>query len=95
MVGNIIFNSNDFLSLEESILASLLQMEDLEIEEVEVWQSLIKWGIGNTSKIIEKALVNWDAEDFAALEKTIQKCIPLIRYYVISGDDYFDHIILS
>ncbi|KAG9287968.1 hypothetical protein G9A89_017563 [Geosiphon pyriformis] len=96
MVGSnpdIIFNSNDFLSLEESVLVSLLQMEDLEMEEVEVWRSLIKWGIGNTTKIIEKELVNWDAEDFAALEKTIHKCIPLIRYYDISGDDYFNYFI--
>ncbi|KAG9287964.1 hypothetical protein G9A89_017559 [Geosiphon pyriformis] len=88
-----IFKSNDFLSLEESVLVSLLQREDLEIEEIELWQSLIKWGIGNTSKITEKKLMSWGAEDFAALEKTIHKCIPLIRYYDISGDDYFDHIV--
>ncbi|KAG9287974.1 hypothetical protein G9A89_017569 [Geosiphon pyriformis] len=96
MVGSnpdIIFNSNDFLSLEESVLVSLLQMEDLVMEEIEVWQSLIKWGIGNTSRLVEKKLVSWSAEDFAGLEKTIHKCIPLIRYYDISGDDYLNHII--
>ncbi|KAG9287971.1 hypothetical protein G9A89_017566 [Geosiphon pyriformis] len=96
MVGSnpdIIFNSNDFLSLEESVLVSLLQMEDLEMEEVEVWQSLIKWGIRNTPRLVGKKLVSWSAEDFAALEKTIHKCIPLIRYYDISGDDYFNYFI--
>ncbi|KAG9287970.1 hypothetical protein G9A89_017565 [Geosiphon pyriformis] len=88
-----IFKSNDFLSLKESILISLLQKDDLNMKEIEVWQSLIKWGIRNTPRLVEKKLVSWSAEDFAALEKTIHKCIPLIRYYDISGDDYFDHVI--
>ncbi|KAG9287972.1 hypothetical protein G9A89_017567 [Geosiphon pyriformis] len=96
MVGNnpqFIFKSNDFLSLEESVLVSLLQKDDLNMEEIEVWQSLIKWGIGNTPRLIEQELVSWDAEKFAALQKTIRKCIPLIRYYDISGDDYFNYVI--
>ncbi|KAG9293438.1 hypothetical protein G9A89_009162 [Geosiphon pyriformis] len=88
-----IFKSNDFLFLEESILASLLQRDGLRMEEIDVWQSLIKWGIGNTPRLVEKKLVSWGPEDFAALEKTIHKCIPLIRYYDISGDDYFEYVI--
>ncbi|KAG9287958.1 hypothetical protein G9A89_017553 [Geosiphon pyriformis] len=88
-----IFKSNDFLSLEESVLVFLLEVGDLNMEEIEVWKSLIKWGIGNTPRLVEKKLVSWSAEDFAALEKTIHKCIPLIRYCDISGGDYFDHVI--
>ncbi|KAG9306491.1 hypothetical protein G9A89_008427 [Geosiphon pyriformis] len=86
-------NSIDFLSLEESALVSLLQTCDFKIKEIEVWQSLIKWGIGKTPRLFGKKLMTWDSEDFAALEKTIHQCIPLIRYYNISGDDYFKHIL--
>ncbi|KAG9287959.1 hypothetical protein G9A89_017554 [Geosiphon pyriformis] len=88
-----IFKSNDLHSLEESVLVFLLQINNLKMKEVELWQSLIKWGIGNTPRLVEKKLVSWSAEDFAALEITIRKCIPLIRYCDISGDDYFDHVI--
>ncbi|KAG9287963.1 hypothetical protein G9A89_017558 [Geosiphon pyriformis] len=88
-----IFKSNDFLSLEESVLVFLLEIDDLDMKEIEVWKSLIKWGIGNTPRLVKKKLVSWGAEDFAALEKTIHKCIPLIRYCDISGDDFFDHVI--
>ncbi|KAG9306504.1 hypothetical protein G9A89_008440 [Geosiphon pyriformis] len=88
-----IFKSNDFFSLEESVLLSLVQTYDLKIEEIELWHSLIKWGIGNTQRLVGKKLVTWDSEDFAALEKTIHQFIPLIRYYGISGNDYFKHVL--
>ncbi|KAG9306490.1 hypothetical protein G9A89_008426 [Geosiphon pyriformis] len=88
-----IYESIDFLSLEESILVSLLQRDDLKMEEIEVWQSLIKWGIGNTPRLVKKKLASWNLKDFAALQKTVHQCIPLIRYNDISGDDYFEHVI--
>ncbi|RHZ79106.1 hypothetical protein Glove_151g4 [Diversispora epigaea] len=42
---NLIFDSSDFTSLEESAIVSLLERDDLQIEEIKVWDYVIKWGI--------------------------------------------------
>ncbi|CAI2171154.1 9559_t:CDS:2 [Funneliformis geosporum] len=41
----IIFDSVDFLEFEEYILVALLKHDNLQIEEIELWDYLIKWGI--------------------------------------------------
>jgi hypothetical protein len=41
----IIFDSKEFLNFEDYILVALLKQENLQIEEIELWDYLIKWGI--------------------------------------------------
>jgi len=36
------FNSSNFLTLEESILLELLKREDLQIDEIKLWNYLLK-----------------------------------------------------
>ncbi|CAG8700072.1 10845_t:CDS:1, partial [Ambispora leptoticha] len=87
-----LFKSNDFLSLEESVLVSLLKRNDLKIDEDEIWNSVIKWGTGNTLNLPNQPVSKWTSQNFAALEKTLHRCIPLIRYRDITSDDYFEKI---
>ncbi|CAG8709369.1 4703_t:CDS:2, partial [Ambispora leptoticha] len=89
---HMIFEANDFLSLEKSILVSMLKRDDLGMDEIEIWNSIIKWGKGNTLNLPEKPVTEWNSENFVALEKTLHQCIPLIRYSDISGNDYFEKI---
>ncbi|CAI2173034.1 12150_t:CDS:2 [Funneliformis geosporum] len=44
----IIFKSKDFNLLNEDTLLVLLQNEKLKVEEIEKWESIIKWGISQT-----------------------------------------------
>src|SRR4051794_27514136 len=37
------FNSQKFPTLKESILLTLVESEDLQIDEIELWNHLIKW----------------------------------------------------
>src|SRR3989337_3629899 len=46
-----IFCSNDFLSLDRDILFSLLKSDNLRIEEIIIWDGLIKWGINQTPEL--------------------------------------------
>ena len=46
-----IFSSNDFLSLDKDILFNLLKRDDLQIEEIVIWDSLIKWGINQITEL--------------------------------------------
>ena len=42
------FTAKNFPSLDKDILFILLKRDDLQIKEVDVWDSLIKWGIEQT-----------------------------------------------
>ncbi|CAG8538055.1 9613_t:CDS:2 [Ambispora leptoticha] len=68
---HIIFEASDFLSLEESVLVSMLKCDDLAMDEIEIWNSIIKWGKGNTLNLPKRPVMEWKSEDFAALKKTL------------------------
>src|SRR4051794_22168089 len=42
---NMIFESGDFTSLQETALISILQRDDLKVDEIKIWDYVIKWGI--------------------------------------------------
>ncbi|CAG8743874.1 22192_t:CDS:2, partial [Racocetra persica] len=87
-----IFDSNDFPLLDIVTMICLLRRDDLGLEEIEIWNYLIKWGIANSQKLLDENVTKWSDEDisswsddqFMALKVTISQCIPLIRYYHIS-----------
>ncbi|CAG8505636.1 3593_t:CDS:2 [Ambispora leptoticha] len=89
---HMIFKTGDFLSLEESRLVSLLKLENIAMDEIEIWDSIIKWGIINTSTLGQQHISKWTLQNFTALEKTLHHCIPLIRYSDISSDDFFEKL---
>ncbi|RHZ67602.1 hypothetical protein Glove_300g91 [Diversispora epigaea] len=45
---NLIFESEDFTSLQETALISILQRDDLKVEEIKIWDYVIKWGIAQS-----------------------------------------------
>ncbi|RHZ45965.1 hypothetical protein Glove_641g15 [Diversispora epigaea] len=83
---NLIFDAEDFTSLQESALVSLLKRDDLQLEEVVIWEYIIKWGIAQNSTL-PVDLKEWTKENFKTLKITLQQCLPLIRYFHISGND--------
>ncbi|CAG8579757.1 6121_t:CDS:2, partial [Ambispora gerdemannii] len=87
------FESGDFLSLKEHELVSLLKYDNLAMDEIEVWNSIIKWGTKNTLNLSDQPISKWTPKNFAALEETLHQCIPLIRYSDISSNDYFEKVI--
>ncbi|RHZ70501.1 hypothetical protein Glove_271g29 [Diversispora epigaea] len=83
---NLIFDAEDFASLQESALVSLLKRDDLQLEEVIIWEYIIKWGIAQNSTL-PLNLNEWTKENFLTLKTTLQQCLPLIRYFHIPGTD--------
>ncbi|RHZ76567.1 hypothetical protein Glove_196g73 [Diversispora epigaea] len=83
---SLIFKAEDFNSLQESALVSLLKRDDLQLEEVVIWEYIIKWGIAQSSTL-PVDLKEWTNENFTTLKSTLQQCLPLIRYFHISGTD--------
>jgi len=81
-----------FLALDENIMIQLLKRDDLEMDEIEIWGYLIKWGISKTNCPSEENLSDWTKQDFTTLEKVLHNCLPLIRYFQISSTDLYDKI---
>ncbi|RHZ70439.1 hypothetical protein Glove_271g40 [Diversispora epigaea] len=88
---NLIFDAEDFVSLQEPALVSLLKRDDLQLEEVIIWEYIIKWGIGQNSTL-PVDLKEWNDENFTTLKTTLQQCLPLIRYFHIPSTDVLKKI---
>ncbi|GBB84562.1 hypothetical protein RclHR1_11120006 [Rhizophagus clarus] len=81
----------NFLSLDKEVLFDLLK-EDLQMNEIDIWKYLIKWGIEQTSGL-EDNKIKWNNDNYKALKKTLNQFIPLIRYAGISHKEFFDKVI--
>ncbi|RHZ86041.1 hypothetical protein Glove_55g63 [Diversispora epigaea] len=88
---NLIFESEDFTSLEETALVSLLKRDDLQIKEIEIWDYVIKWGIAQ-NPTLPTNLEEWPKENFMTLKTTLRQCLPLIRYFHISDKDIWRNV---
>src|SRR5205085_12559576 len=78
-------------SLQESALVSLLKRDDLQLEEMVLWEYIIKWGISQNSTL-PVDLKEWTNENFTTLKTTLLRCLPLIRYFHIPGIDVLKKI---
>ncbi|CAI2166016.1 17851_t:CDS:2 [Funneliformis geosporum] len=89
------FNSPDFPTLEKGILLELVRREDLKIGEIKLWNSLIKWGMAQTSELRENDATNlssWSKKDFIYLKIALNQFITHIRFFEISSNDFHSEI---
>ncbi|RHZ73734.1 hypothetical protein Glove_229g77 [Diversispora epigaea] len=88
---SLIFEYEDFTSLQEAVLTSILEKDNLQLEEIEIWDYVIKWGIAQ-NPTLPKNLEEWSKENFKTLKTTLQQCLPLIRYFHISEKDIWEKL---
>uniref|UniRef100_U9TNG6 Serine-enriched protein n=1 Tax=Rhizophagus irregularis (strain DAOM 181602 / DAOM 197198 / MUCL 43194) TaxID=747089 RepID=U9TNG6_RHIID len=84
----IIFESEDFSKIKEVQLIQLLKSDDLVLKEIKIWKYLIKWGIKNTDSISDDDLTKWTSKNFVGLKNTLRNCIPHIRFFSMSPNEY-------
>ncbi|CAG8584135.1 2467_t:CDS:2 [Paraglomus occultum] len=84
---SLLFESEHFLSLDSSILVALLQRDDLRLEEVDVWEYLLRWGRGQVNRLMDE-VSKWSAEEFTELEDVLRPCIPLVRFFHIPPGEF-------
>ncbi|RIB21024.1 ICP0-binding domain of ubiquitin-specific protease 7-domain-containing protein [Gigaspora rosea] len=61
------------------------------MDEVKVWDYVIKWGIAQNPSL-PSDLDQWSDEHFLTLKNSLQNCLPLIRYFQTSNDDVCDKV---
>jgi len=86
----LVFSSDDFNILEENALISLLKRDDLLIDEVTLWDYLIKWGITGTG--LSENLLEWTSKDYEILSEKVEKCLHSIRFLQISSGDFYKKV---
>ncbi|CAG8581752.1 14819_t:CDS:2 [Dentiscutata heterogama] len=82
-----IFSSSEFLNLEEQFLINIIERSDLQIDEIVIWEAVIRWGIGKLPSLSEDAK-EWTNKDFIKLRKVVKNLLPHIRFFNISGLDH-------
>ena len=87
-----IFKSFDFTSLPEKSLVQLIKRDDLQMKEIEVWEHVLKWGIAQNPTLVQGLVKNWSDNDFKMLENTLRRCLPLIRFFSLSSEEFIQKI---
>src|ERR1043165_5305820 len=73
--------SETFPLLDKDILFDLFKCDDFQLEEIVAWNSLIKWGIKQTSELINKNdQSEWTDKDYDDLKSILSDFIPLIKF---------------
>ena len=83
----ILFNSDKLLRLKAPLLELLLKRDDLLLDEIEIWDNLIKWSLAQHPSIPQD-VEKWNKEEITIMESTFHRFIPLIRFYHISSEDF-------
>ncbi|KAG9285138.1 hypothetical protein G9A89_008485 [Geosiphon pyriformis] len=90
---SIVFNSEDFTSLTENALSLILTRDDLNIEESEIWEKIVEWGVAKLDNNIQtKNVLYWTDENFHAFKESIERLLPLIRFFNISSVDFYHKV---
>ncbi|RIB00056.1 hypothetical protein C2G38_1358562, partial [Gigaspora rosea] len=85
------FDSEDFTSIKENALVSIIKRDDLQMKEANIWKHVIKWGIAQNSDLASD-LKNWTNENFLTLKNILKNCLPHIRYFQMSAEDIIDNV---
>ncbi|KAF0450239.1 btb/poz domain-containing protein 19-like [Gigaspora margarita] len=83
----LLFNSTEFISLEKEALILILNCDNLDMEECEIWDRLIEWGIAK-DPMHESDVTKYTHEDFKTLENKLHELIQLVRFHQINGEEF-------
>ncbi|CAG8711922.1 3063_t:CDS:2, partial [Acaulospora morrowiae] len=87
-----LFDSDEFLAMDETLLIPFLNLDNLQISEVEIWDYLIQWGIAQIPSLASTHINDWTTDDFDVLSMKLKNCIPFIGLNQISSTDFFDKV---
>src|SRR5437764_9577234 len=83
----LLLNSDDIVSIEKSMLIAILKKDDLGLDEINIWNYVIQWGIGQNQEL-EKDISEWNEKDFKNLKDILKDIIPLMRFSEIKSGEF-------
>jgi len=86
-----LFDSDKFIGLKAPLLELLLKRDDLCIDEIVIWDNLLKWGFAQNPSVSHDN-TKWSKEKVTIMKRTLHRYIPLIRFYYISPEDFLGKV---
>ncbi|GBC01430.1 hypothetical protein RclHR1_04190014 [Rhizophagus clarus] len=88
-----LFNSDMFININANFLELLLRRDDLNLDEIIIWDCLIRWCSAQHSHISQNYDVKeWNEDNVTIMKRAIHRFIPLIRFYDISPEDFISKV---
>ncbi|CAB4430236.1 unnamed protein product [Rhizophagus irregularis] len=87
-----IFNSTNFTSISEKLLISIIQNDNLQMNEIQVWENVLIWGRAQNPDL-PSDIANYSKDDFIVLKNTLQQCIPFIKFYNLTTKEFVDKVL--
>ncbi|GES76334.1 carbohydrate-binding module family 13 protein [Rhizophagus clarus] len=89
---NKIFNSSNFSSIPEKLLIILIQNDNLQMNEIQVWEYVIRWGFAQNPELPSDP-TSFSKDDFNTLKNTLQQCIPFIRFHNLASKEFLKKVL--
>ncbi|EXX68404.1 hypothetical protein RirG_105440 [Rhizophagus irregularis DAOM 197198w] len=86
-----IFNSLNFSSIPEKLLITIIQNDNLQMSEIQVWEHILKWGHAQHPELPSN-VTNYSKDDFNSLKSTLQQFIPFIKFDNLTSKEFLDEI---
>ncbi|EXX56135.1 uncharacterized protein OCT59_021259 [Rhizophagus irregularis] len=88
---NKIFSSQKFLSIPKKLLITLIQNDNLQMSEVQIWEHVIKWGLAQNPELPSNP-TSFSEDDFNILKNTLQQCVPFIRFQNLASNEFLKKV---
>ncbi|EXX67296.1 hypothetical protein RirG_115700 [Rhizophagus irregularis DAOM 197198w] len=87
-----IFNSLNFSSIPEKLLVTIIQSDNRQMSEIQIWENVLKWGLAQNPDL-PSDLTNFSKDDFKSLRNTLQQCIPFIKFYNLTSKEFLENVL--
>jgi hypothetical protein len=87
----LLFNSPYFNSLDINIFLKFLERNDINIDEIEIWDNIIKWGIAQRPRL-NFGPSNYSNHDFRELQRRCYDLITKVKFFGITSDEYHAYV---
>src|SRR5579871_2605058 len=87
-----IFQSPNFSSIPEKLLVSVIQNDNLQMSEVQIWERVLKWGHAQNPEFSSDP-TSLSKENFNTLKNTLQQIIPLIKFYDLTPREFTEKVL--
>ena len=88
----VMFKPDNLMNLPKETLITLLKLDKLNMEEIDIWTSVIQWAINQVPGLVNKP-DSWSYEDVTRVRAITSDCFQHIRFFNISSEDLQEKIV--
>ncbi|GES76365.1 carbohydrate-binding module family 13 protein [Rhizophagus clarus] len=88
---NKIFNSLNFSSISDKLLLTIIQSDNLQMGEIQLWEYVLKWGLAQNPDLPSN-LTEYSQDDFNNLKNTLKRFIPLINFRNLTSKEFLERV---